>query len=279
MKIIIFSICVASAGAVAEFYSRIDEISPDACNVDKSQFPTNEDGLLEYPQKPTIFSIRPTEFTALAELGSRDVLLEAYGSTTVNLIRSRPISDSESNIFDSASASTQRMPILYSSSLREYILNNVDCDTWEKTPNETYYLFGNNHGGIFSALSSSYGVPPCHHCSSGIKAIGIGGRHSGMSFHSHAAFFNEVIIGRKKWYLFPPHVTSVPGFHRNMTMKYWITEVYPTLTNDSDLLQCTLYPGDILYVPSFWSHATLNMDPYNFFVSLFLDLQLIKDTD
>ena len=38
---------------------------------------------------------------------------------------------------------------------------------------------------------------------------------------------------------------------------------------------CILKPGDILYFPNRWMHATLNLDNYNFFISLFLDFQLI----
>ena len=42
------------------------------------------------------------------------------------------------------------------------------------------------------------------------------------------------------------------------------------------LQECVLEPGDMLYFPSGWRHATLNLDHYNVFVSLFLDLQLLK---
>ena len=40
--------------------------------------------------------------------------------------------------------------------------------------------------------------------------------------------------------------------------------------------ECVLEPGDMLYFPNNWQHATLNLDDYNLFVSLFLDLQLLQ---
>lgn len=42
------------------------------------------------------------------------------------------------------------------------------------------------------------------------------------------------------------------------------------------LYECVLEPGDMLYFPDQWQHATLNLDPYNLFVSVFLDLQLVR---
>lgn len=61
-----------------------------------------------------------------------------------------------------------------------------------------------------------------------------------------------------------------------------ITIVTPVLTKaEKDLLrenlyECIIYPGDVLYFPAMWMHATLNLDPYNVFISLFIDVQLMK---
>lgn len=42
------------------------------------------------------------------------------------------------------------------------------------------------------------------------------------------------------------------------------------------LYECELNPNEVLYFPSLWMHATLNMDEYNVFMSVFIDTQLIK---
>jgi len=55
-----------------------------------------------------------------------------------------------------------------------------------------------------------------------------------------------------------------------------------TLTTDhlyllaQHLYECELNVNEVLYFPSMWMHATLNMDEYNVFMSVFIDTQLIK---
>ena len=43
------------------------------------------------------------------------------------------------------------------------------------------------------------------------------------------------------------------------------------------LQECSLRPGQIIYFPAMWPHATLNTDGYNDFVSVFIDTQLMRD--
>ena len=40
---------------------------------------------------------------------------------------------------------------------------------------------------------------------------------------------------------------------------------------------CDLQPNQLLFFPANWMHATLNLDSYNVFMSLFLDPQLMHD--
>ena len=111
--------------------------------------------------------------------------------------------------------------------------------------------------------------------------IGIGGAHSGVSFHYHGPGFSEVLIGSKLWFLYPPD-TLIPHHHPNMTMCTWYKEIFlpKLLTNPSlypNIYYCIIHPGDVLYFPNKWLHATYNIEAYNFFVSLFLDIQLMKE--
>ena len=52
------------------------------------------------------------------------------------------------------------------------------------------------------------------------------------------------------------------------------TELLNILNNN--LYECTIQPGEILYFPTLWMHATLNTDNYNVFMSVFLDTQLMQ---
>ena len=37
-----------------------------------------------------------------------------------------------------------------------------------------------------------------------------------------------------------------------------------------EFYDCTIGPGEVLFFPSQWMHATLNLDAYTYFVSVFL---------
>lgn len=157
--------------------------------------------------------------------------------------------------------------------------NNKNNIIQQNKSNETYYLFGNNDNIAFKYFESLYEIPPCDNCrEAGAVTIGIGGQYSGVSFHYHGPGFSEVIHGSKKFFLFPPDVPLHSyQFHPNMTMQQWYEDVYPLIMDHPDLYECEIFPGDILYFPARWYHGTLNMQGYNFFVSLFLDPQLMKN--
>ncbi|NWI87486.1 JMJD8 protein, partial [Pitta sordida] len=49
----------------------------------------------------------------------------------------------------------------------------------------------------------------------------------------------------------------------------WLQHTYPTLPPAQRPLECTLRPGEVLYFPDRWWHATLNLDT-SVFISTFL---------
>ncbi|XP_024864431.1 jmjC domain-containing protein 8 isoform X2 [Kryptolebias marmoratus] len=93
------------------------------------------------------------------------------------------------------------------------------------------------------------------------------GPGTGVPFHWHGPGYSEVIYGRKRWFLFPPD--HEPHFHPNRTTLSWVTETYPNLPEDEAPLECTIRPGEVLYFPDRWWHATLNLD-LSVFISTFL---------
>ena len=91
-----------------------------------------------------------------------------------------------------------------------------------------------------------------------------------------------------------------------MTQSQWVRDVYPIMKEQNpplvEVLDCNILimmihlfiyyhnlsfnlfnilplgvisPGEVLYFPDRWMHATLNLDDYNVFVSVFIDLQLL----
>ena len=85
----------------------------------------------------------------------------------------------------------------------------------------------------------------------------------------HGGGFSEVIHGSKRWWL---HESALP-FNPDETQLQWLQSHYTSnlLTDRTfeNLSECTIVPGDILYFPSGWYHATLNLNSYTAFVSTF----------
>lgn len=142
--------------------------------------------------------------------------------------------------------------------------------------NETFYMFGHNDASSpWRGIASNYIIPPCGPpCTErGTKTLGIGGQFSGVSFHMHGPTFSETIVGRKHWFVLPldSQLVDVPAI-ANMTMVHWYTHVFPALPQAvrAGIWECVLDPGEAIFFGSRVMHATLNLDKYNVFMSLFV---------
>ena len=60
-----------------------------------------------------------------------------------------------------------------------------------------------------------------------------------------------------------------PEFHPNKTTLQWYFQDYQKVKSEIQLYECTLRPGEIIYFPDKWWHATLNLDT-SVFISTFL---------
>jgi len=61
----------------------------------------------------------------------------------------------------------------------------------------------------------------------------------------------------------------MPGFDPSRTTLQWLEEVYPSLSPNDRPLECVIAPGEVLYFPNLWYHATLNLN-YTVFMSTFV---------
>ena len=84
----------------------------------------------------------------------------------------------------------------------------------------------------------------------------VGGALSGTYFHSHTNALNVLINGSKRWWLVPPNVLFGPDTVGSMVD--WYTKYKLTLPFTP--LECTQRSGDILFVPTEWNHATMNLE-------------------
>jgi hypothetical protein len=287
-----------------------DSNLPPRCNIKTislSQPYPNERVINTLPTIPIIYKGLSSRNAPLMELSVKEKLLSESGDNLVTLSSSNTYSHDKIQM-----------------TLREYIetMNpnfQTSAGVSSDHANETYYLFGNNHGEIWQTFTDLYHLPPCSYCKeAGAVTIGLGGQYSGVSFHYHGPGFAEVIHGSKKFFLYPPpsRSSSSPssssslslseryGFYPNLTQAEWFQTIYPTILQQQlqpeaqgrgqgerqgegegggeggvadDFYECEIFPGDILYFPDQWYHGTLNMAEFNFFVSVFIDPQLIKE--
>ena len=133
---------------------------------------------------------------------------------------------------------------------------------------ETFYFFGYNDMEEWADFFSAYKLPPYElpgHTHA--LSFGLAGQGSGVPFHFHGPGFAETLHGRKRWFLTPPDIQ--PEFNPNKTTLQWLREDYHRISEDIYLSECTLRPGEIIYFPDRWWHATLNLDTA-VFISTFL---------
>lgn len=154
--------------------------------------------------------------------------------------------------------------------ITQYLEETVTTETYpNQLSNETWYLFGETYSDEWKAFLKDFCLPPCQTCNDDLSALafGIGGKGSGVQWHTHGPGFSQSIHGRKHWVLYPP--SSKPTYDPDYTSRYWMEESYTKLKKKDRPYECTLFPGEMIYFPDKWHHATINLDAYTVFVSTF----------
>jgi hypothetical protein len=138
----------------------------------------------------------------------------------------------------------------------------------DQLSNETWYFFGETHSPPWRELLQHYQLPPCQTCTADLVALsfGMGNRGSGVQWHTHGPGFAEALHGRKHWVLYPPN--QKPEFNPDRNSRSWMETLYFNESNPEPW-ECTLVPGDMIYFPNEWWHATINLDIFTSFVSTF----------
>jgi len=90
--------------------------------------------------------------------------------------------------------------------------------------------------------------------------ISAGGSKSGLSFnHNHGGAFLVLHHGKRQWFLSPPRRSPGPLLQWSRPWN-WFTKLYDTLADkEKPQFKCTQLPGEVMYVPEFWWHATINI--------------------
>lgn len=94
-----------------------------------------------------------------------------------------------------------------------------------------------------------------------------GPKHSGWPVHAHNGSWTLLLVGTKTWYFLAPgtsaaNLTGVtdPLSTDVISIAEWRATVLPKLKADRLVYQVTQFPGDVVFIPHDWWHATWNHD-------------------
>uniref|UniRef100_A0A183CN83 JmjC domain-containing protein n=1 Tax=Globodera pallida TaxID=36090 RepID=A0A183CN83_GLOPA len=150
----------------------------------------------------------------------------------------------------------------------DYVQRLLRAQNLSTLGNETLYLFGDIDQTLWKPLLDDYIRPRWtipgygQALSFGVAAVG-----TGVPFHFHGPGFGEVIFGAKRWFLYPEH--RRPRWDPDKSTLQWYSQVLPTVSVKERPLDCLLKPGELIYFPDKWWHATLNAKT-SVFISTFL---------
>ena len=83
----------------------------------------------------------------------------------------------------------------------------------------------------------------------------LGGINAGAQPHWHDAAWNWLVRGRKRWLLWTPETATYAQRHPTLAVKA------ATQGGRGAPLACVQEAGDVMLVPSWWGHATINLAP------------------
>ena len=144
-------------------------------------------------------------------------------------------------------------------SLRDYVEHMMGPQNETRLGRDTLYQFGDQTSDLdgFLALYDPLPAKWTARVNSTALSFGLSGTGTGVPFHMHGAVFAEVLHGRKRWFVTAP--SDKPDFDGSQTTLFWFKHVLPMLSNRNTILDGICEVGDLLYLPSFWYHATLNI--------------------
>jgi len=102
-----------------------------------------------------------------------------------------------------------------------------------------------------------------------LTRLGVGGSGSGAPFHDHdVVALNMAFAGRKRWLVTPPCRPScrIPFFEGGAAVYHpevllsQASVALRTLGSGADTWDCVQYPGEAVFVPAMFLHATVNLD-------------------
>ena len=94
------------------------------------------------------------------------------------------------------------------------------------------------------------------HISTAINYFYVGPALSGTPPNFHRSSWNMLAYGQVKWFLLPPPLAS---YTRESVFEWWVSSEEGGAGRLPETLECTQYPGDMLFVPDMWGQASVHL--------------------
>ena len=98
-----------------------------------------------------------------------------------------------------------------------------------------------------------------------LKSVTLGAGGVGVPFHAHSETWMLLLHGEKHWFFFEPGAipklptATVDLLGAPVVLPQDVLQALMRLRGPSRPIQCTQRPGEVLYFPSLWEHATINV--------------------
>ena len=115
---------------------------------------------------------------------------------------------------------------------------------------------------VLRIVNASMQVAP--HLRQSKPSLLVGGPKTGLKFHFHAAGWNVVLRGSKRWLAFPSVGNHSPFnvmYHPHRTpmdTRDWL--IHTPISTQRQAYQCMQRSGDVVVIPSGWLHSVINTD-------------------
>lgn len=200
----------------------------------------------KYLEKEAIVITGNSNRTAFfKKLMNKNVLLHCFGSHTITLSTANQFSYDKTNV-------------LFREYVEEYMSQPQSLNASGK---DTLYHFGDNKHSEWEHFFSLYPKPTevLYDAKHATLSFGLASTGTGVPSHTHGHVFAEVFYGKKRWWIAEPRFK--PRFDSDESVLRWLLDVFPNYTDSekSNLLDCTISPGDIIYIPTHWWHSTFNI--------------------
>jgi hypothetical protein len=92
-----------------------------------------------------------------------------------------------------------------------------------------------------------------------VAALTLGADSTSVVFQYSEDKYVDLMHGQKLWFLFPPKTSPPPRYSLPGGMQRWVSEEYFKMEENKKPLECIQHPGQVMYIPEGWHHASMSI--------------------